>query len=79
MKAYKRYSTAREKGGDSPILQAGDFYIVGIDPMTEIAVIDPEGYITGHINAMHLDALGNGNYARPTKTKPRSGTAWESR
>jgi len=77
MKAYKRYSTTKGKAGDSPFIRVGDFYIVGIDPMTDIAVIDPEGHITGHINAMHLDALGNGNYAKPTKTNPRSGTAWK--
>ena len=45
--------------------------------MTDIAVIDPEGYITGHINAMHLDALGNGNYAKPTKLNRGSGRAFE--
>lgn len=73
MKTFRRYSAAKKAANGLPIIRFGsgknEIYLVseGIDlvglKISEISLIAPDGYITGHITLSHLDRLGNGNHA----------------
>lgn len=63
--SFKKLSTARRSVGaqDAPVVRVGDLYIAGVDSLTSVALISPDGPITGEITLRHLDRLGNGNHA----------------
>jgi hypothetical protein len=70
MKAYKRYGAARKAAEGQPIIRVGKLYIVGIDALTEIAVINSVGTLAGWVTARHLDRLGNANWAKTSDPCP---------
>lgn len=73
MKSFKRLSTAQKHSGGNPIVRVGNLYMVGdIQPLTEIALLSPDGYYAGHVTAHHLDRLGNANHAEPRHPIPNS-------
>ena len=61
MKVYKRLKKAQEVANGSPVVQCGEFYIVGMAPFSEARIIDPEGYVTGNVTMLKLETLGNVN------------------
>jgi len=67
MKAFKRFSAAKQAANGQPIIRIGDTYLVGVTIdggyMTEISLIAPDGHISGNVTVRHLDRLGNANHA----------------
>lgn len=64
-KAFKKLSTAKRAANGGPIIKAGDFYIVGCEPLTEIAILNSRGNMNAFVNLNHFEKLGNANYATP--------------
>jgi hypothetical protein len=81
MKIYKRYTAARKSAGELPIIKIawgrdalflvceGDLVDVRL---TEVSLITPDGGYAGNITMMHLDRLGNGNWAEAKLPSPYS-------
>lgn len=63
MKSYKRLLTAKRNAEGAQIVQAGEFYIVGMQPLDTIRVIGSDGTVKGHITVKKLCELGNANWA----------------
>jgi len=61
MKVYKRLRKAQEVANGSPVVQCGEFYIVGMAPFSEARIIDPEGYVRGNVTMEKLEHIGNAN------------------
>lgn len=74
MKTFRKFSTAKAAADGQPIIRisnGGDHLYVVMDGddnigvrLTEVGVISPTGYITGHVSLGHLDRLGNANHAK---------------
>ena len=47
MKVYKTYNKAKDESDGGIIVQCGDFYIVGMKTYDPIAVIEPNGFVSG--------------------------------
>jgi hypothetical protein len=70
---FKTLAGAARAAGDGAIVKVGDVYVVGIDSLTEIAVLkrpEPKGSnatpgwrSAGYVSAGHLSRLGNANHA----------------
>lgn len=63
LKTYKRYGAAIKAAQGQPIVRVGNLYIVGVDSITEVALICPKGGVAGNVTLRHLDRLGNANHA----------------
>ena len=61
MKVYKRLKKAQEVAKGSPVVQCGQFYIVGMAPFSEARIIDADGYIQGNVTMEKLEILGDVN------------------
>lgn len=68
LKVFKGYNVAKKNANGLPIVKIGQHYLVldtsliGLK-ITEVSLINPDGYTTGTIIMGHLDRLGNANYA----------------
>ena len=77
-KAFKKLSTARKNANGGPIVQCGDFYIVGMEPLQSCSIINPNsGHTVAHISMSKLECLGNGNWATPADEEKRPGVLFE--
>ncbi len=61
MEVYKRLRKAQEVAKGSPVVQCGEFYIVGMKPFSECKIIDQDGYVRGNVIMKKLEKLGNAN------------------
>ena len=61
MKVYKRLKKAQEVANGSPVVQCGEFFVVGMAPFTECRILDQDGYILGNVTMDKLEVLGNVN------------------
>lgn len=75
-KAFKKLSSARLHAEGKPVARVGDLYIVGVSGTDEAAVIATDGGISGHVTLLHLDRLGNANYAIPGEARRPNGRAY---
>jgi hypothetical protein len=69
LRTFKTFAAAKKAAAGRPIIRVGMLYLVGnIGPVTEIALLAPDGLIVGHVTARHLLRLGNANWAEPHPT-----------
>ena len=45
----------------SPVIECGEFYIVGMAPFSEARIIDVDGFVRGNVTMDKLDVLGDVN------------------
>ena len=74
MKTYKRYSNAKKAANGAIIMQVRvkgkTLYILGIEGLSEVSIMDGEGRYCGFISAAHINRLGNGNWGVAKRPMP---------